>query len=147
MQNFLQNEDAMGVPFSGPDAFIWGSVQERKRHSRDLITLCPRQKEDPFSSWVAEKVITKLFCCLRFKKPSRKHGVIGYYDSKVLKITYWITSILASLVPILSIIVLYSIHSMPKRLGMIAAFNVLISICLVAFTSAKRVEVFAVAAT
>ncbi|KAF2690764.1 hypothetical protein K458DRAFT_473865 [Lentithecium fluviatile CBS 122367] len=147
LQNFLQNKYVMGVPFSGPDGSLWGSVPARKNYSPDLITLTPRQREDPFSGWVVEKAITRLFCCLRFKKPSRKHGVIGYEDATVLKITYWIMSILASLILIAFIVVLYCVPSMPTRLDVISAFNVLISVSLIAFTNAKRAEVFAITAT
>lgn len=33
---------------------------------------------------------------------------------------------------------------MSSRLGIIAAFNVLVSVCLIAFTDAKRDQVFAI---
>ena len=137
-----------GLPLKGPDATIWGTVIAPKSYSPDLVTLCPRKKEDPFSDWMAEKAVANLLrcCCLRFMKPNRIHGVIGYEDTKVMKVTYWITSILASLIPIASIIVLYFVHSMPARLGVIGAFNLLISVCLSAFTNAKRSEVFAITA-
>lgn len=79
-------------------------------------------------------------------KPSPIHGVIGYEDSTIYYITYWITSILASLIPIASIVLLYCVNSMRARLGIIAAFNVLVSICLMGLTNAKRVEVFAITA-
>ncbi|KAI0617669.1 hypothetical protein TUN199_10331 [Pyrenophora tritici-repentis] len=55
-------------------------------------------------------------------------------------------SILASLIPIASIVVLCFVSSMPARLGTIAGFNVLVSICLMAFAGAKRAEVFAISA-
>lgn len=74
------------------------------------------------------------------------HGIIGYQDAKVLQITYWMTSVIASLIPIGSIIVLYKVHSMAARLGIIAGFNVLVSLCLSIFTDAKRAEVFAITA-
>jgi hypothetical protein len=73
------------------------------------------------------------------------HGVIGYEATTIFKVTYWMTSIIASLIPILSIAVLYRVHSMPARLAIIAGFNILISVCLCGLTSAKRSEVFAVA--
>lgn len=139
LQNFLQN---MGDPISGKDGYVWGSVSERKAYSPDLITLCPRQKEDIFSNWVVENAL----CCLGFKKPSRRHGVIGYEDSAVFRITHGITTILASLIPIASITVLYCIHSMPERLGAMCAFSVLLSLCLIIFTNATRTEVFAITA-
>jgi hypothetical protein len=146
LQNFLESNEVMGVPFYGKDGLVWGSVSDRKGHSPDLITLCPRQKADLFSDWVAENAITKLFCCLRFKEPSKIHGVVGYKDSKVFKITHFITTILASLILTTSIVVLYCIQSMSAKLGVIGAFNVLVSVYLVIFTDAKQAGVFAIAA-
>jgi hypothetical protein len=103
---------------------------------------------DPFSKWVADSTILNLFnCgCARFIKPSRVHGVVGYEDSTIYRVTYWITSVMASLLPIESIAVLYCVHSMPIRLVVIAVFNVLVTLCLVGFADARRAEVFAVTA-
>ena len=148
IQDYLQT-DAMGpLALTGDDAEVWGSMKYRKSHKPDLIALCPRAKKDPFSRWAAESTIMNLFrCgCARFMNPSRVHGVVGYEDSTIYRITYWITSILASLIPIASIVVLYYVHSMPARLAVIAAFNVLVSVCLMGLANAKRAEVFAVTA-
>jgi hypothetical protein len=132
----------------GEDAVVWGSMAEQKSHKPDLVTLKPRVKKDAFSAWAAESTIVNLFrCgCGHFLKPSPVHGVVGYEDSTIYRITYWITSILASLIPIASIVVLYFVHSMPARLATIAAFNVLVSICLMGLANAKRAEVFAITA-
>lgn len=147
MQNYLHSK-AMGEdPFDGDDSNIWGNVFKRESKKPDLVTLCPRERKDAFSTWAAENAINILRCgCTRFMKPSRTHGVVGYQDSTVYLITFWITSILASLIPIASIVVLYVVQSMTARLGIIAAFNVLVSLCLVGFTSAKRAEIFAITA-
>lgn len=147
VQRFLHHKD-MNLPFLGPDSGVWGTISNPKNHSPDLITLCPRRKEDPFSGWVVEKAIVNLFrCgCYRFMKPSKVHGVIGYEDTKILRITHWITSIVASLIPILSIVILYIVHSMSARLGIIASFSVLASVCLNTLTSAKRSDIFAITA-
>ena len=133
---------------TGEDGDIWGSACHRESYKPDLVTLCPRAKKDAFSAWAAESTITNLFrCgCARIKKPSRIHGVVGYEDSTIYRITYWITSILASLIPIASIAVLYRVQSMTARLGIIAGFNVLVSICLMGLANAKRAEVFAITA-
>ncbi|KAJ4294547.1 hypothetical protein N0V90_008238 [Kalmusia sp. IMI 367209] len=146
VQNFLHVD--LGLSLCGPDATLWGSVLARKSHSPDLITLCPRPKEDPFSNWAIEKTIVYLFqCgCARFMKQSSTHGVIGYEGTKIVRITYWMTSIVASLIPILSIVILYMVRSMAARLGIITGFNVLLSICLSGLTNAKRSEIFAVTA-
>lgn len=136
------------LPLVGDDATIWGTKLYRTSHKPDLIALKPRAKKDAFSVWAAESTIFNLFrCgCFRFMKPSPVHGLIGYEDSTIYRITYWFTSILASLIPIASIVVLYQVQSMSARLGIIAAFNVLVAVCLMGFANAKRAEVFAISA-
>jgi len=131
------------LALAGDDASIWGSTKEPKSFCPDLITLRPRHNEDIFSKWVTERAIMKLFkCgCHRLKKVSRIHGVSGFKDSTLLQVTFWITTAIAS-----SISVLYYVHSMLARLAIIATFNVAVSLCLMAFTTAKRLDVFAVAA-
>lgn len=132
----------------GLDATIWGSKHDRKSHKPDLIALKPRAKQDAFSVWAAESTIFNLIrCgCVRFMKRSRIHGSVGYEDSTVYRITYWFTGIMASLIPIASIVILYQIQSMSARLGIIAAFNALLSVCLMGLANAKRSEVFAISA-
>ncbi|EUC43052.1 hypothetical protein COCMIDRAFT_101848 [Bipolaris oryzae ATCC 44560] len=148
MQDYLQTPEMGSMALTGDDATIWGSAKYRDTQKPDLITLCPREKKDAFSAWAAESTIINLFrCgCTRFMKPSRVHGVVGYEDSTIYRVTYWITSIIASLIPIASIVVLYCVHSMPARLGIIAGFNVLVSICLMALTGARRADIFAITA-
>ena len=151
IQSFLMTKDkdpAVLTPLIGDDCTIWGSVKNPKGYAADLISLRPRQNEDAFSNWIAKNAVLNLFrCgCARFKKISRVHGVVGIDDSSIYRVTSWLTSIIASLIPIASIVVLYSVGSMKARLGIIAAFNLLISTCLSTFTNAKRSEVFAVTA-
>jgi len=131
----------------GNDRDIWGSVQNPKDHRYDLITLKARQQEDAFSRLVSENAVHLFKCGLkRFKPLFLKRGLVGYEDSTVKKITRWISNVMASLMPILSILVLHSISSPQARLGAMVGFNFLVSACLSAFTNAKRAEVFAVAA-
>lgn len=69
------------------------------------------------------------------------------YDSSVAKVTLWVTSITAALLPIIPIVILVlSVQSKPARLGVIAAFNVLVSVCLTYFTDGTRKDVFSVTA-
>ncbi|OCL04673.1 hypothetical protein AOQ84DRAFT_399986 [Glonium stellatum] len=148
IQHYLATKDMGPLELAGDDAPIWGSTKEPKSFCYDLIALRPRHNEDIFSKWVTERAIIKLFkCgCHRLKKVSRIHGVPGFKDATLLQATFWITTVIASLLPIASISVLYCVHSMLARFAIIAAFNVVVSICLVAFTTAKRLDVFAVTA-
>ncbi|KAF2475307.1 uncharacterized protein BDR25DRAFT_350697 [Lindgomyces ingoldianus] len=146
LQRFLQTPEMGPLALIGDDAMIWGSVTNPNSHSNDLVALRPRKKGDPFSGWLAVKSATALIRCggVRWKRPSRVHGEVGYQDSTIFRITRWITTILASLIPLASVVALYFVHSLPSRLGIIGGFNLLISICLSAFTTANRAEVFAV---
>lgn len=154
LQHFLNNEEMMGVwSMDGDDSDVWGSVIDPTGTSPDLIGIQTRHKEDRFSTWVADHAILLFKCGWgRFKKPSKRTGSLGYYESSVLKATFWLTSIIASLIPIASIIVLVVLSPRPldkplrTQIGIIAAFNVLISFCLTIFTDAKRTDVFAVTA-
>ena len=148
IQHFLATKDMGPLALIGDDASVWGSALNPKSHCPDLVALRGRHSEDSFSKWVTEKVILKLFFCgcARWKKISRRYGAVGYHDSALLRVTFWIISILASLLPIASITVLYLVHSMAARLGIIAAFNLILSLCLTEFTTAKTTDVFAVAA-
>lgn len=142
IQEYLQSDEMGPLALLGEDAVVWGSMSNRNSYKSDLVALKPRVKKDTFSVWAAENGIR----FARFMKPSPVHGVVGYEDTTIFRITYWITSIIASLILIASIIVVYLVHSTPARLGTIAGFNVLVSICLMGFTNAKRSEVFAITA-
>jgi hypothetical protein len=148
LQHFLETTDMGPLALIGDDASIWGSVKYPKAHSPDIIALRPRPEEDPFSSWLAENAIKSLIQCgySRWKRPSRVHGVIGYQDNTIFRITLGITSIMASLIPLASVAVLYSIPSIQTRIGVIGAFNLIIAVCLSVFTKVKRSDMFAISA-
>jgi hypothetical protein len=132
---------------TGGDSGTWGSRKDPSNHPPDLIGMHPRKTEDDFSRFISENAIHLFKCGLgRLTKGDRNLGRKVYYDSKVLKVTSWITCILASLLPIASILVLVSLESLKTKLWVIAAFNILTSVCLRTLTEAKRSEVFAVTA-
>ena len=79
-----------------------------------------------------------------FTKGDHHLGRKVYYDTTVVKITLWITSMVAAMLPIASILVLIQLESLKAKLWTIAAFNVGMSFCLTFFANAKRAEVFAV---
>ena len=149
IQNFLVTQKMRmggGMALLGSDAKFYGSMLDRKSYAPDLKTLYPRLKEDPFSMLVARNALASLILCgfSRWIKPSRRNGAVGYQDSTIFKITYWLTSIFASLLLASSIIILYFVRPMPARLAIIAVFNLLLSVCLSGLTNAKRSEIFAV---
>ncbi|OAK97991.1 hypothetical protein IQ06DRAFT_357127 [Phaeosphaeriaceae sp. SRC1lsM3a] len=148
LQNYLETDSMGPLALLGRDASTWGSMLERDAHAPDLVALKVRAEKDALSTWAAKKVVGRLFtCCFkRFVKPSPGHGLVGVEDTLVYRATYGFTSLVASMVPIASIVVLYYVDSMPARLATIAVFNLFISICLMGLAKAKRAEIFAISA-
>lgn len=132
VQRFLMTKGMGPLALVGEDATTWGSVGNPNGHSPDLVALRPRRSEDIFSRWAAKKAATA--------------GVFGIMDSTVFRVTEWITSMLASLLLIASIVLLYVVQPMKARLGIIAGFSLLVPTCLITFARAKRSEVFAITA-
>ena len=132
----------------GEDALIWGNSSSPRDRSPDLITLMGRHNEDVFSKWFTEKATLLFFKCRlhNIGKPKSMHGLPSLQDNTLLGVTYFIKSLIASLLPIASISILYFVQSTRARLAIIAAFNLIVALSLLAFTTAKRTDVFAVVA-
>ncbi|KAI9684072.1 MAG: hypothetical protein M1822_005900 [Bathelium mastoideum] len=148
IQNYLANPEMGPLALFGEDATVWGSASDSTDHSPDLIALVHRRSEDIFSKWFTEKAIVQFFRfgLHRVGKPKAIHGLPSLHDSTLFGVTYLITSIIASLLPMASISILYFVQSMRARLAIIAAFNIIVALSLTAFTTAKRSDVFAVVA-
>jgi hypothetical protein len=72
---------------------------------------------------------------------------VVHYDDAHLQIPAVVLStFLASLLPVLSIVILYLVESMPERLAIVAVFTSAFSVALALVTTATRVENFAATA-
>ena len=70
-------------------------------------------------------------------------GVMYYDDDALLRINSLIVSVLSSALPVIAIVVLYSIDTMIRRIGAAVAFTILFAFVLAVFTNARRLEIFA----
>jgi len=147
LQAFLGSADMDPNYLEGEDRTTWGSLDKQNHYASDLIAIDPRKKEDDFSRFISENAVHLFKCGLgRLTKGDKDLGKRVYYDSTVLKVTSWITCILASMLPIASVLVLVHLELLKTKLWVIAAFNILTSVCLRTLTEAKRAEIFAVTA-
>ncbi|KAI0376221.1 hypothetical protein F5Y04DRAFT_286144 [Hypomontagnella monticulosa] len=69
-----------------------------------------------------------------------------YSDANLRAIVHVISSVMSTIVPVVSIVVLYIIQSIPLKLGLICIFSMVFSLAMSLITSARRVEIFAAAA-
>lgn len=63
-------------------------------------------------------------------------------DHRIETVLYAIATVVASMLPIMSVVVLYFVQSNNVRLGLTVAFSACFAILLVCLTNAKKVEVF-----
>jgi hypothetical protein len=146
IRSFMETK-AMGPRgLIGEDGSIWGFADDPAQRAPDLISLQRPGREDAFSKWVIYTAMKLYFrtSCHRRRKPSEIHQAVVYNEDSLLRITHFITAIIASILQIVSVIVLWFITSYTARLTIIAVFNLVLSMCLTAFTKASRAEVFAI---
>jgi hypothetical protein len=152
LQNFLESEamvDSLGgFALLGADRNTWGSTGEPYDRAHDLVSMVEREPQDFFSKWCTERAMDMFFKhgCHRSRKPDKVNKEVFYRQEVLERITYFITTALASLLLVLSITILWLVTSMKARLLIIASFNVMLTLCLVVFTTTPRASMFAITA-
>lgn len=68
-------------------------------------------------------------------------NTVHYSQEGLLRLAFLVAMSLASLLPVAAICALYSVFSMRIRLGMVAAFTVVFTVCLGLFTKAKSIDI------
>jgi hypothetical protein len=145
IQSWLERPTMGNWSLLGQDSDTWGSISNPESHAPDLFTFRARHDADPFSEWVARRFIVWFHNWIghRFHKICDPDtGVIYYDDEKLLRLTYFVTTVSASLIPIISVIALYYVKTMSARLSLVTVFMFLFAANLTYFASAKRIDVF-----
>ena len=145
------NNDTEANVVSEADALESGNFPTKPSdtYARDLICLRGRSEApDTFSHFIKTNIDT--IYEIMFSKRLEEDPLTGYSQislDQVYMFTSFISAIVAPVFLISSIAILYSVKSMHLRLGMVAVFSTLFSICLGVFTNAKRLEVFVAIST
>ncbi|KAH7324039.1 hypothetical protein BKA65DRAFT_406916, partial [Rhexocercosporidium sp. MPI-PUGE-AT-0058] len=133
------------VHLLGSDSDIWS-----KAEVLDMVTLQAPTADNLFTTWISESAIPAFHRLLgRFWRPeSDEHlrNTVLYGDSSLIRLTKLFTTVLACLLPIISIVILYIVDSMSKRLGIIGALTAAFSLCMGLVTSASMADIFAATA-
>jgi hypothetical protein len=142
LQGWLADSKRGDYALTGADRDVW-------KDSKDLLVICPDHLNDSFTRLLPKPVVEcyHRFFDAQFRSPSdEENGLYIYDDKKIVRAADIIGTLIASLMPILAVVVLYSIHDMWTRLGMIALFTILLSLGLVIITKGRRIEIFAATA-
>lgn len=117
----------------------------------DLISLSDQPETDLLNTFVST-VIIPIFHSLigrHFRNPSTSPHLAGtadYSDSKIARVLDVFGTMVSSLFPISSIVILHLVDNMGRRIAIIAIFTAFFSLCLAIMTKARKIEIFAATA-
>ncbi|PVH77721.1 hypothetical protein DL98DRAFT_636938 [Cadophora sp. DSE1049] len=144
LRSWFRRPGMGAFPLLGLDRDAWDIKTES-----DLIAIKPRATPDLFSKWFTESFVPRYHQVFgeRFRLPGNiGSGIYHYRESSLESGLGILATVIASLLPICSVVALYLIQSNGLRLGMIAIFSACFSLALALMTSARRIEVFAATA-
>ncbi|KAF2094721.1 hypothetical protein NA57DRAFT_45802 [Rhizodiscina lignyota] len=145
LQEWFRRPTMGAVYLTGRDRDVW-------KDGVDLVALKSAERHYPFVSWL--NGLTPTFHRIfgkYYKHPDPTTAdfapnTVYYTDSKISSFAALIGAVIASLLPVLAIVVLYFVTEMGKRLGLVAAFTAVFSICLWFLTEGRLIEVFSATA-
>ncbi|KAF2234499.1 hypothetical protein EV356DRAFT_152962 [Viridothelium virens] len=148
LQEWLVHQDGNDVSLQGRDAAAYGTMENPESFAEDLAVGMARADAGPFLNWIVDsftsffhRQIVERFPRLKIKQMASQDNVIAYNGSTVRIASVFATSI-PSLILCSSIAILYSVNSTPKRLGLLACFCIIYSICLGYFSRPQGGEIF-----
>lgn len=130
-------------PITSNDRDVWSTEMEH-----DLVSVQETINADNFSKAVSEWLVPIFHRVIGkyFKDPvswDDASGILRYSDTGVGFAVDVVGTVISSLFPIVAIVALYFVDQMSARLGIVAAFTAVFSLCLALMTRARRVEIFA----
>ncbi|KAK0625566.1 hypothetical protein DIS24_g11121 [Lasiodiplodia hormozganensis] len=154
IQEYLRSKDmGDGAALTGKDQSLWGCVVQNyeREPANDLITLLPRPETDRLTKFFINRVVERLHNRKRRLRWPRGgcFGIAALNDKTVYRLTFVLTSAAASMLPVASMLALQRVEAVKVKglsLGLIALFNVVLTVLLTWWAAVKRVEVFAIAA-
>jgi hypothetical protein len=80
------------------------------------------------------------------ENPAAENNLFRYSDAHLLGVIDIIGTVIASMTPLVSIIILYFVRNLGYRLAILCACTLAFSVSLALVTKARRIEVFAATA-
>ncbi|OAG07047.1 uncharacterized protein CC84DRAFT_1242060 [Paraphaeosphaeria sporulosa] len=145
LQEWIKRPSMGYVYLLGADADVW-----EKPDLADLVVLKRPERQSTASRVVGDFVVLWWNRIFRKKKQpvtdSNYTNTVIYSDSTLAKASAVVGSACASTLPVLAIIILYTVKSMSRRLAVITLLTPLFSAALGIFSSGRAIENFAATA-
>ncbi|KAK0666737.1 hypothetical protein QBC41DRAFT_397568 [Cercophora samala] len=149
LREWIGRAENGNYPIKGPDQRAWDPEFES-----DLVAIYPRVPLDRLSRWVNDIIFPQYhrFFGAKIKDPedATKNlgtGIYAYSESHLQIVIETVVTVVAALLPVLSIVVLYFLGDNNKfKFMALVIFSAVFALALAIMTKAKRVEVFAATA-
>ena len=79
----------------------------------------------------------------RRKRPDEEKGILVYSDTNINRVNKLVSTTIASILPIVAIIVLYTVKTTWQRIYVMIGFTAGFALALASVTSARKLEIFA----
>ncbi|ETN46597.1 uncharacterized protein HMPREF1541_00783 [Cyphellophora europaea CBS 101466] len=133
----------------GLDSTIWDDPSL----AHDLISLDPNDPDadDKLTQWISSHLVEPFHQLIgrHFKKAPPAFGneaFVEYSDKGIVKFSSLLATVISSVFPVLGVIILFFVHDLLARIGIIAGLTAVFSFCLAIVTKARKVEIFAATA-
>ncbi|KAF2719953.1 hypothetical protein K431DRAFT_347565 [Polychaeton citri CBS 116435] len=143
LRNWISKARKKDLSLNAPEYFTWASENED-----DLVTLAKESDRDQFSKFFSGWVVRKYHALFGRHRKNRdwvdeEFGVARYSDRKMERVSVAFASVVASVLPVLAILILYVVKDTTNRIYITIAMTFVFALALAMFTSAKHHEIFA----
>jgi len=142
LQEWLERPSLANVYLTGRERDVW-------KQGVDFLCLAEQPSTTQFTSWMADFLIPRYHRLIgrHIGKPKASASQFGtniaeYHDSSIAKAANLVGAVLASVLPVVAIVVLYLVKGMGKRLGLVGLFSAIFSTCLWFLNDGRLIEVF-----
>ncbi|RDL37957.1 uncharacterized protein BP5553_05390 [Venustampulla echinocandica] len=145
LRDWLQDSKGGSCFQMGREARLWDGNLEK-----DFVTLRANDGEnDIFTVWIT-KLIVGIFrrCCgCGGRVVDEESQLLSYDDSILNTASTIIATVMSSVLPVVTILVLYAVKNTVKRICITIGFTAVFAAFLAIFSTARRIEIFAATAT
>lgn len=125
----------------GYEFFTW-----EEENGEDLVALVSRQNEDPLGKFFGHHLVNWYHRLIGARSShhtvDKDKGIVQYSDSAVAKWVIFLASIIASVLPVMAIVVLFYIHNLESRIWVTVCMTWVFAATLAITTSVRPQELF-----
>ncbi|KAI0975149.1 hypothetical protein F4678DRAFT_318818 [Xylaria arbuscula] len=146
LQQWMKDPSMGNVYLLGADSDVWETF-----NASELVCLKPNKSDSLVTRFLTNKIVTSYHYIVghHFRKPDAldiHQNTVYYSQNGIIRLSMLFGTVLASVLLVGSIVILYSLRTMPTRLTLIGVFTAMFSLGLGIFTNGRIIEIFSATA-